>query len=217
MAIDLKQIKAGFDNFLDTKVSLLQKPHKIGILAASWVIPAALFFFLYYSPKNEEVDKLEKKKVGIEKEIKKVEAIIRQLPKHRAEKQEVELQYKAASLLLPEEKEIPSLLTNISGQGTASGLDFLSFKPKGERPQQFYAEIPVDITVSGPYHNVGLFLDKISKLPRIVTVNNITMSGPQQSENQMILSTKFELVTYRFIEPKPEAAPQKGKKGKRKK
>lgn len=214
MAIDLKQITTGFDRFLDEKVSLLKKPHKLGILAASWIIPAALFFFLYYSPKTGEIARQEQQKISIEKEIKKVENVIRDLPRHRTEKQEVEGQFKAASLLLPEQKEIPSLLTNISGQGTASGLDFLSFKPKNERPLQFYAEIPVDIAVSGPYHNVGLFLDKISKLPRIVTVNDITMSGPQQSENQMILSTKFELVTYRFIEAKSVATTAQGKKKK---
>ncbi|MGV1100463.1 type 4a pilus biogenesis protein PilO [Thiovibrio sp. JS02] len=216
MALDIKKLKAGFENFLDSKVSRLEGKQKLLICAAAWLIPCVAFFFLVYSPKNDEIKQLEKKKAGIEQEIAKVEAVAKQLAKHRAEMQEVELQFKAASLLLPEQKEIPSLLTNISGLGTASGLDFLSFKPAGESPKQFYAEIPVNIAVNGSYHSVGVFLDKISKLPRIVTVNDVKMGSPKQTGTEMVLNTTFKLVTYRFIEPVAED-PKAAAKGKAKK
>jgi len=215
MNIDLKAFKKGVDSFLETKVSKLEAKHKLLICLASWLLPALAFFFLVFTPRQEEIHRLEGRRQDLVREIKKVEATARQLDKHKAEMKAVEIQFKAASMLLPEKKEIPSLLTNISSQGTNSGLEFISFKPKGEIRREFYAEIPVDIAVRGPYHNVGVFLDKISKLPRIVTVNNLNMGGPQRVDNEMYLNTTFNLITYRFIEPAPEDHGKKKKKRRR--
>lgn len=200
MELNINKLRAGFDSFLDTKISRLDQKKKMAICAISWVLPIVLFAFLYYSPKSKEITSLKTTKANLEREIQKVEATVRELDKHKANMKETELKFRAASLLLPEQKEIPSLLTNISSQGTNSGLEFLSFKPKGEEPKEFYAEIPVNITVNGPYHNIGLFLDKISKLPRIVSVSNISMTAPKMTDGEMFLKTTFNLITYRFIE-----------------
>ncbi|MDG4475357.1 type 4a pilus biogenesis protein PilO [Thiovibrio frasassiensis] len=201
MALDMKQIQAGFESFLDSKVSRLDMKQKMLIAGATCVLPCIAFFFLAYSPKSTEITTLEAKKSGIESEIQRVEKIASDLNKHKAEMAEVQRQFAEASLLLPDQKEIPSLLTTISGQATSSGLDVLSFKPLPEKPQQFYAEIPVDIAVQGPYHNVGVFLDRISKLPRVVAVNNIQMDSPKQMGAEMSLKSTFQLVTYRFLDP----------------
>ena len=210
----LEAFRKGFDAFVDTKVSRLTPQHKVLICIGAWALPAVACTFLIFMPKNTEIKQLKEKKVRIEQELQKVEKIARDLDKHRAEVRAVEEQFKAASLLLPEQKEIPNLLTNISGQGTNSGLEFLSFQPKPEVPKEFYAEIPVDIAVSGPYHSVGVFLDKISKLPRIVSVVNLNMGTPTQVGKEMFLNSTFNLVTYRFIETPPADANAKGKKKK---
>jgi len=215
MALDLKKIRDGFDRFLDSKVSRLEIKQKLTIAVAACILPGVAFFFLVYSPKASEIEALEIKKGGLEEEIRKVEKIVSELDKHKAEMAEVQRQFAEASLLLPDQKEIPTLLATISGQATYSGLDVLSFKPLAEKPQQFYAEIPVDIAVLGPYHNVGIFLDKISKLPRVVSVNNIKMGSPKKSGGEMILNSTFQLVTYRFLDPaEVEANAKKEVKGK---
>lgn len=215
MALDIQKIQAGLEKFLDSKVSRLDVKQKMLIAAAACILPCVAFFFLAYSPKTSEIKTLETQKSGIEEEIRKVEKIAGDLEKHKAEMAEVQRQFAEASLLLPDEKEIPSLLSTISGQATASGLDVLSFKPLPEKPQQFYAEIPVDIGVQGSYHNVGIFLDKISKLPRVVSVNNIKMDSPKQLGGEMILNSTFQLVTYRFLDPAEIAANAKDTKGKK--
>lgn len=215
MALDIQKIQAGIEKFLDSKVSRLDVKQKMLIAVAACILPCVAFFFLAYSPKTSEIKTLETQKAGIEEEIKKVEKIAADLEKHKAEMAEVQRQFAEASLLLPDEKEIPSLLSTISGQATASGLDVLSFKPLAEKPQQFYAEIPVDIGVQGSYHNVGIFLDKISKLPRVVSVNNIKMDSPKQLGGEMILNSTFQLVTYRFLDPAEIAANAKDTKGKK--
>jgi len=195
------KLKAAFDTFLDTKVARLNAQHKIAICAAAAVVPILLFVFFIYSPKNKEITGLESRRASLQNEIRKVEAIARELNKYEAEMRDTELKFKAASLLLPSQKEIPSLLTNISGQGTNSGLEILSFSPLKESPREFYAVIPVNLSVRGPYHNVGTFLDKISKLPRIVAVNNVNMGSPTRVDGEMFLNTTLNLVTYRFLEP----------------
>jgi type IV pilus assembly protein PilO len=110
---------------------------------------------------------------------------------------------------LPKTQEIPNLLRNISDLGRNAGLDFLTFTPGQEIPKDFYAEIPIDISIKGPYHNLGLFFDKVSKLDRIVTVNNITIDKPEQEGAEMMLNSSCKLLTYRFTNVKPE--PKDGK------
>lgn len=198
--MDVKVLNTGFNTFLDSKVARLNKNHKISIWVAALLLPTALFYFLFYSPKSEEIAKLEKAKAALVQEIEVAKTKAKAKEEQQALLAETAKKFKAASELLPDQKEIPSLLTNISGQGTNSGLDVLSFKPLPEVRKDFYAEIPVELTVTGPYHNVGVFLDKVSKLPRLVAVSEVNMGTPKMSEGEMLLNTKLNLITYRFLE-----------------
>lgn len=216
----IDKINTGFNKFLETKITSLETKFKLIILAAALIVPVIAFVFLFYSPKNDEIRVLERKKASLEKEISEARTRANQLDKHKAEVRETELIFQHASILLPQKKEIPSLLTNISSLGTATGLDFLTFQPKGEIAKEFYAEIPVGISVRGPYHNVGSFLYQVSKLDRIVSVSNINLGSPAMQKGEMLLNAKFTLVTYRFIEASLDDKQQKkidGKKNKRKK
>lgn len=203
---------AAFDNFLDKKYSRINFKIKLGILIAACAVPLVIFFFVIVAPKNNEIKGLEEKRDVLQKEITSLELAVKDLENMKAEMKETELNFEAASRLLPQQKEIPSLLTSISAQGTNSGLDVITFQPNAEQPEEFYAKIPVNIAVRGPYHNVGMFLDKISKLPRIVSVSNIVLSSPQAVEGEMMLNANFNLVTYRFIEPSDEKQQQQQKK-----
>ena len=200
----LNKASAVFDNLLDTKIGRLKDQHKIGICVAVWAVLILAFVFLFFSPKSKEIKGLEANKAQLEAEIRKVEAVVRELDKHEADMRETELKFKAASQLLPEQKEIPSLLANISAQGMHAGLEIVSFKPGGEVAKEFYAEIPVNIQVNGTYHNVGVFLDRVRKLPRLVSVKQLKMGSPKKEFDELNLSTTIDLVTYRFIEPQEQ-------------
>lgn len=195
----IEKTRAAYWNFLDNKLAKMKQQHKYAIWAGFIVSIGALYLFPFYFPKNNEITKLTKENNYLKSEISKVEAIANKLDEHKTERAAVELQLKAAAMLLPKQQEIPSLLTNISEQGTNSGLEFVSFQPKPESKQEFYAIIPVAISVFGTYHKIGLFLDRLSKLNRIVSVNNITLSSPQVSGNEAMLTANLELVTYRFL------------------
>lgn len=207
MGVQIKNIKAAYWNFLDNKLAQMKQQHKLVIWAGFMVVPAVIFFFLFYAPNSKQIDKLRKDNLYLQSEIQKVEAIAGKLNEHKAERAAVELQLKAAAMLLPKQQEIPSLLTNISEQGTSSDLEFISFQPKSETNQQFYAIIPVAISVYGSYHRIGSFLDKLSKLNRIVSVNNIAFSSPQIKDNTAMLTATLELVTYRFLSAAEQGQP----------
>jgi type IV pilus assembly protein PilO len=78
---------------------------------------------------------------------------------------------------LPSDKEIPELLEQVSKLGTERGLEFLTFKPQGEALREYYAEVPVSLEVTGKFHDVLLFFDDISQLPRIVTIGDMKIQS----------------------------------------
>jgi hypothetical protein len=109
---------------------------------------------------------------------------------------------------LPNEKEIPEILKNISTLGKESQLEFALFRPKPEEPQQFYAKVPIELTMGGTYHNTGTFFDRVSKLSRIINVVDFNMTRVKdikgKSETEILVKTSCMINTYRFIEKKSE-------------
>jgi Tfp pilus assembly protein PilO len=195
--------KTKIDIFLDEKYSKISGRNKVIALASFAVVVVGLFYFFCYQPNNEEIATLAKKKSTEQQELNRARKAADELPRHQKEVEELRLQFETTVALLPKSQEIPNLLRNISDLGRNSGLDFISFTPGEEvQKQDFYAEIPIDIKIRGPYHNLGLFLDKVSKLERIVTVNNIKTEKVDFDKNEILLNSSCKLVTYRFTNVK---------------
>ncbi len=125
-------------------------------------------------------------------------------------------QLKEAEAQLPDSKEIPDLLTSISSAGRDSGLEVISFRQRQEQLKDFYAEVPVDVTVRGNYHEVATFFDRVGKLDRIVNVSDIVMQAPKREGDEMIVDTLCSATTFRFLDEKErdEIAKEKAAKGK---
>jgi type IV pilus assembly protein PilO len=196
----VNKTKEAFDSFLEKKVIPLDKKIIITIFALVIILPIVAFYFLYYTEKTNEIKGLESRESSLRKEITEAKAIAAKLEEHLAEMEETKRLFAEASVLLPQKKEIPSLLTNISALGTNSGLNMATFSPGGERIKEFYAEIPVSIKVNGPYHNIGTFLFEVSKLDRIVSAINISLGGGAKQRGEMLLGSNINLITYRFLE-----------------
>lgn len=100
---------------------------------------------------------------------------------------------------LPGETEIPSLIVDISQTGLAAGLQEKLFVPQAEIPREFYAEKPIQIRLTGNYHEIGNFVSGIAALPRIVTLHNITIT-PETSDSFDVLSMEVTAQTYRYLD-----------------
>ena len=201
----------GVDAFF-AKIEGLSKVQRILIFAGVFIAIIAIFVFVLYKPKWEEIEKLEKQLTGLEKKLVVAKRNAADLEKFQKKMKEAEVQFKTAMRALPEREEIPSLLTSISRSGQDVGLEFLLFEPKSEIRKEFYAEIPVAMNVKGGYHDLALFFDKVARLSRIVNIRNISMSRAGETLN---LNTSCTAVPYKFVEPEPKKDTGKNKKRKK--
>lgn len=206
----MKKSNAAFEQFIDKRFIPLEPKYKAVISILLVLIPVLLFYFLFFQPNATKISSLKTQKDGLEKEMAALRVQQSNIPRLQKELAETERIFNEAAVLLPKEKEIPQLLKDISALGQEADLEFLTFKPLPDVPKDFYAEIPISINVRGPYHNMGSFLDNVSKLGRIVTVSNINMTAPTKDRGEMLLNSDCTLVTYRFTNV--ELPKQDGKK-----
>jgi type IV pilus assembly protein PilO len=216
MALDVKKGLGGvkLPGLPLGKLAKLSKLHKVLILVVTLGALGAGFFWGFYLPQNEQIEQLQgdlKKARGELDRLRRVEQDLRAFKK---EFKEVEMRFTQALQLLPDKEEIPTLLASISKLGADSGLEFLLFQPQSEVPRSFYAEIPLKVEVSGQYHNVAVFFDRVSKLSRIVNIGSVTMTPAKRQGEDVILTTGCTATTYKFIEPSP-AEKKKGAPGKK--
>ena len=208
----MSKFEAATTDFLDKKYIPLEQKFKLVLAAVFLILPVVIFFFTFFKPNTDELSRLNKQKVTLEKKLEQVKKKARNKERLQKELEETQVVFDEAAKLLPKEQEIPQLLRDISALGRNAGLDFLAFKPGQDAPKDFYAEIPVNINVNGPYHNLGFFLDQVSKLDRIVTVDNIKMGGPNMDAGEMLLASSCTLKTYRFTNKELPKAETKSKK-----
>ena len=159
------------------------------------------YVYLGWVPLQE---KIESQQASVETQrilLKKNQALARNLPKKRAEFAKLEKQLKVALNMLPKQSQIPDLLEDVSWAGKDSGLEFSVFTPKGEAVKQIYAEVPVDISITGSYRQLLTFLKRVGEMPRIVAVKNLALT---QASAGGLLKINGNVVTYRFVE---KAAP----------
>jgi len=186
----------------------LPRPKKVLILAIILCAMAGLYVFRFFLPSQEDLGSAQREGSKLEKELNNSKAIARDLQKYNEQVAKLNEELRSALTQLPNEKEIPEILKTISGLGKESNLEFTLFKPRPEQPQQFFANVPIDLVALGSYHNVGMFFDKVSKLPRIINVVDFNLTKAKdvkgKSESEILLRTSCMISTYRFIEKKSE-------------
>jgi type IV pilus assembly protein PilO len=209
----MKKTNTVIATFIDQRYLPLELKYKVAIAVFLLLLPVILFFFVSYQPNSQKIATLSDQQEKLEIKLKEIRTILQNRPKLQQEFETTRAIFEEASKLLPKDKEIPKLLADISSLGRTAGLDFLTFKPQADVPKDFYAEIPIDIDVIGPYHNVGFFFDQVSKLDRIVSVLNVKMGTPKKEGNEVLLSSNCKLITYRFTNVElPKSDPKKTKK-----
>lgn len=173
---------------------------KVGILIAIVVVISGIYWYFFWSPNNQKLNNLERSLQNKQKRLAELENIEKDLPEFEKEFERLNREFQVASLKLPKEEEIPSLIDSIYSDISASGLEPQVFAPKGRKPRDIYAEIPIEMEVVGTYHELAGFFDRISRLPRIVNVQdlNLTRRKDGNPEN-VILKADFTTVTFRLL------------------
>jgi type IV pilus assembly protein PilO len=197
-------------NRLLEKFEALEPKHRWMICGLIVFLLAGLGYYLH-SMNAETSDALGLAVEDMRQSIQKHQAIATRLDQLKTRLAALDETLKMAITLLPETREIPELLTQISQLGSNAGLEFRLFKPEPEKPADFYAEVPVSLAILGHFHDLGRFFDHLSKLSRIVNVTDIKIALAKGSGDTQTLTTNCLLTTFRFLEPQ-EADGKKGAK-----
>ena len=181
--------------------NILERPgnQKIAILAVTMILLGALYYSFLYGPRADEIATLADS-VEIAQNEKKVKTQkSANLVRLRKELQQLDAELKRALAQLPEKGEIPDLLSTISAKAQQAGLDVILFRPRAETFQDFYAEVPVDITVKGNFHNTVSFFDEVGRMDRMVNINNIGFKNPTVAGDRIMLETTSVATAFRFL------------------
>ena len=172
------------------------------VLAMLLIMIGVAFYYLVYMPKAAQITAGKSRLNTLSSEVQVLQTIEAKNKEYKRMIAELRGQLDQARLQLPGEREIPVLLEQISRFGQESGIEFMSFRPAPEIPKDFYNEVPMALSIRGPFHNIGLFLDRISHYPRIISVSNLSMGNPQEKEGYLMLTSTCTATTYRYVQAK---------------
>ena len=184
------------------QVFKLPVKQKLLILLIILIAEGAGFYFGLFSPRQEEYTQLKGKLTGLQNEVIDKRRIANNLPQLKREFDQLNQELLSALTELPNQKEIPTLLTSITTAGKAAGLDFLTFRPRGEEPKDFYASVPVDIAVAGSFYEVANFFVSVGNLPRIVNISNVTFADIREVGGRNMVRVNCLATTFRFLDKK---------------
>lgn len=200
-------------NDLFTKIGQLTKIQRLLICLVTAVAIGAGYYFLVFSPKYKTFETAKKELKAQEDKLVRFKRQARALAQYEEKMAEVQERFNIAMNALPDNKELPALLTGISKAGSNAGLEFLLFQPEPIVTKDFYKEIPLSMTVNGTYHQVADFFFQVAELNRIVNIRNMSMKA--QKGKKGAVQMKCSAVTYMFAEP--SQAPNGKKKNRKKK
>ncbi len=199
-------------NVLFDKIGALTKIQRLLICVVTFAIIGGAYYYFVFMPKNDELKKLNKQYQAQVEKLNRYKRGAAQLLKYEKLMSQKQEEFNQAMGALPDKRELPSLLTSISRAGSKAGLVFHLFKPDKEIPKAFYQEIPVSIKVEGSYHQITDFFYQITRLNRIVNINQVDVRSKNDTG---AIEMTCKAVTYMFVEKK-EADTTKKRKRKKK-
>ncbi len=159
-------------------------------------ILAAGYWFII---KDQYVDlqKAQRQEAQLKDSYLKKKALAINLGAYRQQMKEIEDTFGVMLKQLPDKTEVPELLIDITQAGLGRGLQFQTFKPKKTRQEDFYAEMPISLAVSGSYHQLGEFVSDLASLPRIVTIGDLNLT-PIKGTDKLTMSATTK--TYHYLD-----------------
>ncbi len=172
----------------------------IAILVVAVVLP--LYFLTASHPvtwgaKKVKIAELETRHEQLSRDLEKARLLVRNLERVEQEYNVLSEQWQVAQTLLPEENQMPNLLRKVTAAGEQSGVEFDLFRPQGQVDKGFYADNPIEVRVTGGYHQTAVFLSRLANLNRIVNVSELRIEGiDDQSETPHTLVSDMVLTAY---------------------
>lgn len=175
------------------------------------VVLAVVGYYLDLEAQLGELTKVQEEEIGLRSSFEAKQGKAANLEKYRRQLEDMKQSFGAMLRQLPNKTEVAELLVDVSQTGLAAGLEFNLFQPSDEVPREFYAELPIKISVQGHYHEFGEFISGLAALPRIVTIHNIKIL-PLSKDTAGNLVLEATAKTYRYLDEAEVKADHKGEK-----
>lgn len=173
------------------------------------VLVLAAGYFFYIQDMQTQLDQSRSEEVALREQFSSKAFQAANLPAYKAQMVEMENTFGALLRQLPSDTEVPGLLEDITRTGLGSGLEFEEIKLLPEAAQQFYIELPIQITVTGAYHDLATFVSGVASLPRIVTLHDFAIT-PVDPKSPGKLRMSILAKTYRYNDRGLQSADNKG-------
>ncbi len=185
---------------------------RAGAVAVAFVAATiGLIYFFVWSEQRPELQQHRAEEQSLRSEFKEKHAKAVNLEVYKQQLKDIERSFGALLRQLPGKTEVPSLLVDISQTGLGAGLQEKLFQPEAEVKRDFYAEKPIKIRLTGSYHQFGEFVSGIAALPRIVTLDDISIKSDSKDAYDQ-LSMELTAKTYRYLDEDEIAAGEADKK-----
>jgi type IV pilus assembly protein PilO len=181
------------------QVAKLPKAVRVGVIGAVCVMVAAGYYFGVYQDSRLELERMRAKELELQRKLSEVRSVAANIAAFEEEITLLEAKLAKALRQLPNQKQLEVLLTDISNLAKNSGVEVNSFKRNSEVVHDFYAEVPIELSLEGGYHDVAQFFDMMSKLPRIVNMGALNVSVSNESAESTRLKVTGTATTFRFV------------------
>lgn len=183
-----------------------QKVALLGLLVVAILVG---FYFYVVDPKTGELEMVQGQVAQLDTEIQNLTIKVKHLDELVAASKQLEIELATKKERLPPEEEAVMLLKQVSDLGLRLGLDVRLWKPgaQAEDPSKLFIRMPVNVEVAGGYHTAAIFFDRISKLSRIVTVQDVRIGTPRVDQGRVVTQTVFDLVAYAAPQEKIPVSP----------
>jgi type IV pilus assembly protein PilO len=192
----------------DNALTRMSLGGQVGASLALAAVIGGAFWYFYWSPTTEERDQKAAKLEALQKEIRALEVTAQKLGDFQREVALLERKLETLKSILPPAKETPDLMRKVQALAAQSNLTINNFTPGATVNKEFYQEWPIAMGLVGSYHNLALFFDKVSRLPRLVNVNNIKINALGNQTVSQTIGVANTATTFVYIEAPPGAPPR---------
>ena len=206
--IDFKALADDFRNLNPQDVGTWPLAPRLATLVGLFILILAGGWWFLWNEQLETLTAREQEEVKLKDEFiaKKTQAA--NLDLYRQQLNEIDRSFGALLRQLPSKSEVEALLVEVNQSGMGRGLQFELFRPNQEIVKDFYAELPINVKLTGQYHDFGAFAADIARLSRIVTLNNISIAGSAQAKDGA-LAMDAVAKTFRYLDEEELAAKRK--------
>jgi type IV pilus assembly protein PilO len=180
---------------------------QIGAFVALAAGATGAFWYFYVQPARESLAARYAQLEMIRGDINRGLVTARRLPEFRSGVAELEAQLDRLRAVLPEERDVADLLRRVQAMATQSNLTIQGFTPQAVTTRELHAEWPIGLQLEGTYHDLGGFLERVSKFPRIINVNALVIKGLADAGAGPTITAQCTATTFVLVEPQTAADP----------